>query len=151
MNDHPRQTISKVELRTALHLPRWALLLYAAVALALAPWIIYLSITLPRRHVVTHWDIAWAGFDCILLLSIVCTVATSIRRSAWFILACTATATLLIIDAWFDILTAHAGKQFMGSILFAGLAEIPLAIISLLLTIRVSRRIFAQSKSIHSE
>jgi hypothetical protein len=127
------------------HLPRWATALYATAAVLLVPWIMILSYDLPTRHVVTHWDLAWAGFDGLLLCSIAITAYLGLKRSAWVVVACTSTATLLLVDAWFDILTAHAGKQLELSVFLAVIAEIPFAALSLWLAIQVGRQVLSRS------
>lgn len=62
---------------------RWAPLLFAAVALALVPWTLWLGFALPSRHVVDRWDLAWAGFDMILAAGLLATAApcTGAHRS----------------------------------------------------------------------
>jgi hypothetical protein len=37
------------------------------------------------------------------------------------------TGTLLVCDAWFDVLTAQPGSELLESLAEAGLAELPLA------------------------
>jgi hypothetical protein len=45
------------------------------------------------------------------------------------VLTAAATATLLLIDAWFDVTTASGGSALTESIAMAVLAEIPMAAI----------------------
>ena len=47
-------------------LPRRLTVLLALVAVALVPWTLYLTFTLPSRHVTIHYDLAWVGFDVAL-------------------------------------------------------------------------------------
>src|SRR5262249_47570213 len=54
-------------------LPGWMTLLLGLVAVALVPWILYLTFTLPSRHVTLHYDLAWIGFDVALLASFAAT------------------------------------------------------------------------------
>jgi hypothetical protein len=141
IHEHP--VVAK---RGFLHLPKWATVLYATAAVLLIPWIMILSYELPTRHVVTHWDLAWAGFDGLLLCSIAVTAYLGYKRSAWVMLACTSTATLLVVDAWFDILTAHSGVQMERSVFLAVIAELPFAVLSMWLAIQVGRHVLAGSK-----
>ena len=50
----------------------------------------------------------------------------------------TASATLPVIDAWFDVTTPRRGDLFRG-ILFAGLVEIPLALMLIRVALQVLR------------
>lgn len=109
-----------------VYLPKWAAILYAILAIVLIPWIFDLASSLPRKHVTTHWDALWVGFDIIMLIAIIITVYLTIKKTIWVIVSATALATLFIIDAWFDILTARPGHEQRISILF-GVVEIFLA------------------------
>ena len=50
-------------------LPRWVTLLLILVAAGLVPWTLYLTFALPSRHVTSHYDLAWVGFDVALTAS----------------------------------------------------------------------------------
>jgi len=110
---------------------------YPVVAFLLIPWTVYLSITLPTRHVARHWDLIWVGFDICLLLSLLFTGILAYRKSKWVIIAASSAGTLLLVDAWFDVLTARNGSPLRSSLLFAIFAEIPLAIITYSIAYRV--------------
>src|ERR1041385_7242676 len=45
-----------------LPLPRWVTPLLTLVAIGLLPWTLWLTFSLPARHVSQHYDVAWAGF-----------------------------------------------------------------------------------------
>jgi hypothetical protein len=105
---------------------RWAGPLFALFSLILLPWTVYLGETLPSRQLSPNYDTAWAGFDVILLMALACTAYFALRRSRYLSTAATATATLLVVDAWFDVLTTPAGQR-TGSIVLAVLVELPLA------------------------
>ncbi|MDX6523128.1 MAG: hypothetical protein QOI17_641 [Gaiellales bacterium] len=60
-----------------------------------------------------------------LLLSAVALAAW--RGSAWLEGAATAAATLLVVDAWFDVLTSSTRAELFIAIVEAALVEIPLA------------------------
>ncbi|BBZ38379.1 hypothetical protein MCNS_14420 [Mycobacterium conspicuum] len=36
-------------------------------SLALIPWIVYLTVTLPDRYLVSNWPVTWVGFDALLV------------------------------------------------------------------------------------
>jgi hypothetical protein len=102
-------------------------LLFALVAIALVPWILYLTFTLPSRHVTSHYDLAWVGFDVGLTASFAATAWAAFRGSQWLAPLAAVTGTMLVCDAWFDIVTSHSGAEMWEAIAEAALAELPLA------------------------
>ena len=102
-------------------------LLLAVAAVLLIPWTAWLALRLPSRHVSPHWDIAWVGFDALLTAAIAATGIALWKRSPIAPLTATAAATLLLVDAWFDIFTARSGDELDWAIVGAALVEIPLA------------------------
>ena len=96
-----RELLAAVRVRS-----RRAALLYAAAAVLLIPWTVYLAVTLPRRDIDTHYRGAWVGFDILLVTAIVLTAYYAFRMDARVQLPAMATATLLVVDAWFDVMTA---------------------------------------------
>jgi hypothetical protein len=108
-------------------LPRWVTLLLGLVAVGLVPWILYLTFTLPSRHVTFHYDTAWIGFDVGLLASFAATAWTAFRGSQWLVALAAVTGTMLVCDAWFDIVTSQSGSEMWEAVAEATLAELPLA------------------------
>src|SRR2546423_14758526 len=96
--------------------PRWVVPLFGLAALLLVPWVILLVAALPSAHRAAHWAIAWAGFDVGLALLLLTVAVVAWRRSPWLEGAATATATLLLVDAWFDILTASTGTELVVAV-----------------------------------
>jgi hypothetical protein len=107
---------------------RWAGPLFALFAVIMVPWTVYIGESLPSRQSSPHYDVAWAGFDVILLLALAATGYTALRRSRYLALAATATAVLLVVDAWFDLMTTPSA-QITQSIVLAALVELPLAVV----------------------
>ena len=105
---------------------RWAGPLFTLFAVVMLPWTAYIAATLPSRQVSPHNDVAWAGFDVLLLVALAATGYTALRRSRYLATAATATAVLLVVDAWFDVVTTP-GAQVIESIVLAALVELPLA------------------------
>ena len=99
---------------------------FALFSLILIPWTVYLAGSLPSEQVSTHYDAAWAGFDVMLMLALAATAYFAFRRPSYLPTAAGATATLLVVDAWFDVLTTP-GVQRLESILLAVFVELPLA------------------------
>jgi hypothetical protein len=125
-------------------LPRWVVAFFLGGAVVLIPWIV-LMFTLPQAvDVPRHWQLVWGGFDCFLVLGFAVTAFRLMTRSPRGAVTAAMTGTMLLIDAWFDVLTTHRGGQLL-SILMAVFAEIPCAVICFY----VSRRIvslFEQAK-----
>jgi hypothetical protein len=114
--------------------------IYTTGAIVLLPWIVYLAVTLPRRNLDIHYKAAWVGFDVMLVLAIVTTAVLAFRIDPRFELSATATATLLFVDAWFDIMTSNR-HQVLEAVVLALLVEIPAALFTLSLARRVNRRV----------
>ncbi|WP_206785146.1 hypothetical protein [Amycolatopsis sp. MtRt-6] len=99
--------------------------LFWAAGLGLLPWIAVLGTTLPDVVAAQHWRLAWTGFDAAEAVGLLLTAWLLGRGDARTPLVATATATLLLADAWFDVVTA--GDDVVFSLLMAGL-EVPLAL-----------------------
>jgi hypothetical protein len=102
-------------------------------SLILLPWTIYLAGSLPARQVSTNYGAAWAGFDVLLMLTLAGTAYFALRRSRYLALAASAAAALLVVDAWFDVLTTPAGQR-IESIALAAFVELPLAAVCIWLS-----------------
>ena len=124
--------------------PRWVVPVFVLAALSLVPWVVLLVVVLPSAHRAVHWDIAWAGFDVALALLLLTVAVAAWRRSAWLEGAATATATLLFVDAWFDVLTSSTRAELVVSIVEAAFVELPLAALCLLLARDAERRLYVQ-------
>jgi hypothetical protein len=111
--------------------PRWVAPLYLGLTVFLVPWIVYLGFAPPAQLGIGDWRIAWIGFDVMEAVALALTAWLAYRRSTWVDIAATATAILLIVDAWFDIMTANSGWPFTQAVLAALLLELPLAVLSL--------------------
>ena len=105
---------------------RWAGPAFILFSVVLLPWTIYLSYTLPSHQVSADYDIAWVGFDIMLMLVLASTGYFALRRSRYLAPAAAAMATLLVVDAWFDVVTSPPDQRLL-SIVLALLIELPLA------------------------
>jgi hypothetical protein len=102
-------------------------------AAGLIPWTVFLGLSLPGKYDAGHWGLLWTGFDVVLLA-----VLGYAGWAAWFrrqILATTAivAGTLLLCDAWFDIITSIGNSDEWLSLLTGFGLEIPLAVFFLCL------------------
>ena len=119
--------------------PRWIPELFLAFAAVLVPWIGYLSISLPQRTINGHYNLSWVGFDLFLLFAIARTGYMAFRGRRQAELPAVATATLLIVDAWFDVTTAQPGGPFVEALLEAVFVELPTAALAIYISRRVER------------
>lgn len=120
---------------------------FLAAAAVLVPWTIHLGQMLPSRHLSAHWDIVWVGFDLALAVALGLIGLAAARRSAWLEGAATASASLLLVDAWFDVLTSRTMAERLVALVEAGLAEIPLALVC----IWVARRAVKQRSEVRAQ
>lgn len=94
---------------------------------ALLPWLVVLATGLPGRTLAGHWSLAWVGLDAAEALGLIVTGLLATRRDHRLGPIAAATATLLLVDAWFDTLTASSGGDLVAALLMASCAELPLA------------------------
>jgi hypothetical protein len=115
------------------------MLVFGAIAVGLLPWSVWLSVSLNPDHVTDNWDLAWFGFDTGLALAFGGTAFAAWRRSPWLGVLAGATGTLLVTDAWFDIVLESRVDELRIAVLEAVLAELPGAAICFWLAFRTER------------
>lgn len=108
-------------------LPRWVIWLFGAVIVFLIPWTAYLTLTLPARHVSYRYDLTWVGFDVGLTAAFVATTWAAVRGSKWLVPFAAVTGTMLVCDAWFDVVTSQGGGEMWEAVGEAVAGELPLA------------------------
>ena len=69
-----------------------------------------------------------------LLAALAATAYFALRRSRYLSMAATTTAVLLVVDAWFDLMTTPSG-QLAESIVLAAVVELPLAAVCIWLSL----------------
>ena len=111
---------------TKVPLPRWVTPVLTLTAAGLLPWTLWLTFSLPARHVTEHYDLAWVGFDIALFTAFAATAWCAVRSSQWLVPLAAATGTMLVCDAWFDVLTSSTADRWV-SLALAFLVELPLA------------------------
>jgi hypothetical protein len=84
-------------------LSRWVSAGIVALLLGLIPWTAFLAVTLHGRFEARHWDIAWVGFDAVLIVVFAYTAWAAWFRRQILVAAALVAATLLVCDAWFDV------------------------------------------------
>ena len=134
-----RKIHAKKANRVHLSIPGWASRLYTLLGLVLVPWTVYLSVTLPKHHLSTHWDVSWTGLDIALALSLIATGLLAYARSMWLIITASTAGSLLLVDAWFDVMTEKGAFQLQQAILLALAFEVPLAFMSYYLAFHTIR------------
>jgi hypothetical protein len=90
-------------------------------------WCIYLGVVLPPHYVAEHWALAWIGLDVAEISMLFAAAWAAWRQRALIILFTIAGATLFLLDAWFDVTTAHHG-DIDQSIVLAVCLEVPSAL-----------------------
>ena len=124
----------------SITIPTWASRLYILLGLVLVPWTVYLGATLPEHHLSSHWDIIWTGLDIALLFSLICTGLLAYAKSIWVIIAASTSGSLLLVDAWFDVMSEQSAFVLHQGIVLALLFEIPLALMSYYLAFHTIQR-----------
>jgi hypothetical protein len=89
---------------------------------AFAGWVAVLALTLPSRYLASHWNVAWVGFDLMLLVSLLFTAWALVMRRRWASSALMVSATLLFSDVWFDVTTTSGARDTLVSVGLAGIA-----------------------------
>jgi hypothetical protein len=128
---------------TAARIRRIRLGLMVSGSLALIPWVVFLAVSLPDRYVVSSWPLIWVGFDVLLVALMATTAYLGLRRRLLVLLTGFATAVMLICDAWFDVMTAGPNDMVLA-VCTALLAELPLAALLILGTLRLMRVLAAR-------
>ncbi|MFN0280614.1 MAG: hypothetical protein ACKVZ6_01425 [Kineosporiaceae bacterium] len=114
----------------------WVAPVYLVMTACMVPWIAVLVQTLPDRAVSANYRLAWVGFDVMLLLALARTGWLAWRRSPFVVNVASVTATLLVVDAWFDVTTSPGGDRLAGALAAAVLVELPLAALSVVISWR---------------
>ncbi|HVH51767.1 MAG TPA: hypothetical protein VM690_06450 [Gaiellaceae bacterium] len=120
-------------------LPRWLPRLLALAAIGLVPWTLWLTFSLPSRHVTDDYDLAWVGFDIALAGAFAATAWATLRYSSWLVPLAAITGTMLVCDAWFDIVTSSGSGERLQATLEAVFGELPLAAICAYIVYDVGR------------
>lgn len=120
-------------------MPGWVGPVFICLAVVIVPWIVVLWLRLPSRDVAGHYRLAWVGFDILLAAALARTGWTAWRGLDHVELPAVASATLLIVDAWFDVTTASTRAAVGVALLAALLVELPLAALCIWIAVNAER------------
>jgi hypothetical protein len=115
-----------------------------AACVFLAIWVAVLALTLPAFYHTGSWRGAWVGFDIAELAMFAATGWAAWRRRQILIICLIVLATLLLCDAWFDVVLDVQTGNFLASLLSALLVEVPLAVLAILMARRLLRMVIGQ-------
>ncbi len=107
---------------------RWLPIVVGAAVLALVPTLVVELTVVPAAQTAHHLKIAWTGLDVFEVAALAATGFALQRRSALTAVPATITGTLLVCDAWINIIPA-TGAAFYEAIAMA-FVELPLAALS---------------------
>jgi len=105
----------------------WVARAFLGISIVLVPWIAWLFSSLPDEATAANWRFAWGGFDVGLALALAVTAILLHRASPRAPVAAVVTGTMLVCDAWFDVLTSHGTTDVVLAAVLAVVAELPLA------------------------
>lgn len=115
----------------------WAL---TGAGVAMIPWLFVLASELPAQATAVHWNTVWVGLDSLEALGLASTGMLLRRQDSRAGLTAAATAALLAMDAWFDVLTSAPGADRAVAVAMAAGAELPLAVLCGYLAVRLHPR-----------
>jgi hypothetical protein len=124
-------------------------LAFSAIGIGLLPWAVWLSASLPPSHHSAHWDVAWSGFDVGLAVCFIGTAISAYRRSPWVGAFAAATGTLLLTDAWFDVVLESHGNEASTALVEALVFEIPVACLCFWIAYRTERFLSMVVEQLH--
>jgi hypothetical protein len=107
---------------------RWLPLALAIAALALVPSLVLVLTVEPTVQIAQHLRLAWTGLDVFELLALAYTGRALHRRSATVVVPATVTGTLLLCDAWINVISSNGAGRFEGIAL--AFVEVPIAALS---------------------
>jgi hypothetical protein len=104
-------------------------LVFGAAAALLVAWTAVLGSVLRTQASVANWSLAWVGLDLAEAVTLLSCAVLIRRRSPLLSPVAAASATLIVVDAWFDVLTSANDRHWYVSVALALIVEIPGAVI----------------------
>ncbi len=136
---------------TAPRRRRLVLLVTMGGATVLFPWVAYLSATLPASATVGAWRTAWVGYDVILAAALAVAGWLVWHRRHLSVVALTVAATLVLVDAWFDVTLSWGTSETWGAVATAALVEIPVAVVLVIGVLTMLRRTAEVTRQLRGE
>ena len=116
-----------------------AVAIIVAYCIALSVWTGVLAVSLPPYYRSGGWRGAWVGFDIALIAALAATGWAAWRGRRVLIVCLIVVATLLLCDAWFDVVLDLRTPGFQLSLLSAIIIELPLAALAIAAARRLLR------------
>lgn len=108
---------------------------FAVLALLTIPWTVWLAVQLPSSKPAAHYDLAWGGFDAALVVVLLATSWAAVRLTPWLPAMAAVNGTMLLVDAWFDVVTSPTPEERWLAVAMAVVVELPLAAVCLWLAV----------------
>ncbi|HST80481.1 MAG TPA: hypothetical protein VLL08_01940 [Kineosporiaceae bacterium] len=102
-------------------------LLLVGSAVALFGWSIYLGSVLHGQVQVRDWQVAWVGLDLMQASGLAASGVLLAQHRRLLSPVAAASACLMLVDAWFDVLTSEGGASWYIALLMACALEVPAA------------------------
>ncbi|MFD7164655.1 hypothetical protein [Streptomyces violascens] len=97
-------------------------------AAVLLVWTVVLGFLLDGQTQVRNWSVSWVGMDVLQATGLVATAILLARQVRTVSPVAAATAALLVLDAWFDVVTSEDGGAQYVALGMAFLVELPAAL-----------------------
>ncbi len=120
-------------------------------AALLFPWVAYLSATLPMSAAGGAWRTAWVGYDVLLAASLAVAGWLVWHRRQLSVVALAVAATLVLVDAWFDVTLSWGTSEQWGAVVTAVLVELPVASVLLVGVVGLLRRTIAAVRQLRGQ
>jgi hypothetical protein len=120
-------------------------------AILLGPWIAYLSSVLPPTESGGAWRIAWIGLDSAIAVTLAVTAWLVWHRRSLALVGLAVSATLLLVDAWFDVCLSWGTSGQSGAIASACLVNVPVAAFLIASIVTMLKRTFAVVQQLRGE
>jgi hypothetical protein len=117
---------------------RWLPPALVIAALALVPSLVIVLTVVPAVQIAHHLPLAWTGLDVFELLALAGTGFELHRRSVVTAVPATITGTLLLCDAWINVIPTTGMARAEAVVL--AFVEVPLAVLSFWVAARAARR-----------
>lgn len=108
---------------------RFMRIVLSSSVIAVIGVIVFLSLELPGAYKAENWDLAWVGFDCGLLATLMITLWAVLKHRQIGIISSAMAGLLLIVDSWFDVATSQGGRDFLVALATAIFLQLPFAFV----------------------